>query len=322
LKTRISATDNSISFEETGQYQFVIQKQNCTASSGHWRTYTLVQRAGTPEATPTPSAAPTPAETPIAPTPSASQAPPSARCETLGNPARLEARPSRKLMRAGETFRFRAVVLDENGCALSARPKWSIAGGAPFAQVNPSGEVHIADDAPEGEVKVRVGIAATELTLVAEIAAKERYEALLTSGGFNEAGELETATSGSIASAQVSAETAVAKDSAGARKALFVALVFTIALVLGGAGLFYVRRTKNAYRQQQQAARAAHELALAEHQIAKRKAEEQREKSKQQEQARALEQKPKHMICPVCGKLYPIPTKFCGKDGTVLLPVN
>ena len=46
IVTTISATDNQISFDETGQYQFIITGQNCTASVRRTRSLSLVQREG------------------------------------------------------------------------------------------------------------------------------------------------------------------------------------------------------------------------------------------------------------------------------------
>lgn len=49
LRTTITATDDVISLQETGQYHFVVGGQTCSASSGRWRTYRLLQRAGDPD---------------------------------------------------------------------------------------------------------------------------------------------------------------------------------------------------------------------------------------------------------------------------------
>jgi hypothetical protein len=49
LRTTITATDDVISLQETGQYHFVVGGQTCSASSGRWRTYRLLQRAGEPD---------------------------------------------------------------------------------------------------------------------------------------------------------------------------------------------------------------------------------------------------------------------------------
>src|SRR6188768_983569 len=108
LVTTISATDSRINFDETGQYQFVIEGQNCTASVRRTRSYSLVSRQGDAQP-PAASAAPTAAK----PT-----ARPANDCSNAGLPERLEVRPSRKLMRPGESFEFRTSVVDARGCPL------------------------------------------------------------------------------------------------------------------------------------------------------------------------------------------------------------
>jgi hypothetical protein len=114
IVTTMSATDNAISFDETGQYQFVLKGQNCTASVRRTRSFSLLQRAGE---TPAPAAS-----TPAAAKEGANQAAKQerrgdtpGRCGVTGPAAKLEVSPARKLMRSGESFRFRARVLDEKG---------------------------------------------------------------------------------------------------------------------------------------------------------------------------------------------------------------
>src|SRR5262249_50552483 len=103
LSTSLTATDTSISFYEAGHDQFVLQGQNCTASVGRYRTYTLVQRAGAPA----PAVPPTPLQTVAVPSAMKPRDTTQDRCTTVGPPARLEVRPARKLVRAGEEFTFR-----------------------------------------------------------------------------------------------------------------------------------------------------------------------------------------------------------------------
>ena len=107
--TTVSASDSYITFDETGQYQFVIQGTNCTASVRRSRSFRLIQREG--EAPPVAASSPPVAS--AAPAPSAKV--PQTRCENPGPAARLEVRPSRKLMRAGEEFSFRALGLRRRG---------------------------------------------------------------------------------------------------------------------------------------------------------------------------------------------------------------
>ena len=132
LTTTLTATDDRISFYEAGQYQFVLEGQNCTASVGRYRTYTLVQRAGTPESltqtAPSATAATvTPPKPPPAPKP---ETPDNSRCATPGPAARLDVRPAKKLLRAGEDFTFRALVYDASGCPVYTKPTWNIDSGA------------------------------------------------------------------------------------------------------------------------------------------------------------------------------------------------
>ena len=92
--TTLSATDDIMSFDETGQYQFVIKGQNCTASVRRTRSFHLLQRQGE-----TPKTQEKPPETGQLPTGTEPTPPPktaTGRCATLGPPARLEVRPARK----------------------------------------------------------------------------------------------------------------------------------------------------------------------------------------------------------------------------------
>jgi len=68
--------------------------------------------------------------------------------------------PSRKLLRAGDKFAFRAVVADAEGCPTGTRPTWSIVPGplAAKASVDAAGTVTVAADAPEGKLEVSAGV--------------------------------------------------------------------------------------------------------------------------------------------------------------------
>ena len=83
LVTTISATDTTISLDETGEYQFRIEGQNCTASVRRTRNFSLLQRQGEVAAnqptlsgtvaTPRPESTPSPSSN-VAPLPSAARA--------------------------------------------------------------------------------------------------------------------------------------------------------------------------------------------------------------------------------------------------------
>src|SRR5262249_30666137 len=135
--TTLGATDSSINLTETAQHQLQVGDAGdviCTASVSRSRSFSLVRRDGETPPAESASAAPS-APAPTAPTPSA-QAPnaqsarPNKDCTKPGDPARLEVVPARKLMRPGERFAFRAVVLDAEGCAVAVKPTWTMNAGS------------------------------------------------------------------------------------------------------------------------------------------------------------------------------------------------
>lgn len=304
LNTSLTATDNSISFYEAGTYQFVVQGQNCTASVGRYRTYTLLKAAA--------SAASGTASGKAAPRSSAEAG--SDRCAEPGPPARLDVKPSRKLLRAGEEFTFRAVVTDNRGCPVSAKPTWEITAGADRADLTRPGTVHLHPNAADGEVRATASVSGHTAEVTIEVVSAERYDALLTSGAFNAQGEANEAAPAASASRSIGAASAVAEDRAGGRKKVFVAIIGAVALLLAIAGAWMVRRARKtaalqAARYEEQ--RADYEAALkapprpdAEPKVA------------------APGGGPRGTVCPVCGTQYGPASRFCGKDGATLAPMS
>jgi hypothetical protein len=322
LNTTITATDDRLSFYEAGQYQFVIEGQNCTASVGRYRTYTLVQRADAPEVpaeVPSAQRTTTEAKPPPPKKPEPAQ-PASSRCASPGPAARLEVRPARKLVRAGETFEFRAIVSDAAGCPVYTRPAWALESGSEHAELTAPATIHVKPDAPEGEVKLTASLGGRSALVTVEIASSERYDGLLRSGAFNAAGEVDEAATVAIASQAIGAESAVAEDRAGGRKWLFVGLVAVVAMALGVVGVVLMSRS-----------RKAAELQAA------REAAKQERKKRVGEPVQAAVAPPRQppaaaapapaatgpkTICPVCGEQYAAESRFCGKDGATLMPLN
>jgi len=321
LSTSLTATDDKLSFYEAGQYQFVIQGQNCTASVGRYRTYTLVQRAGTAEHPPPlePSAV-----APAPPPPKRVEpAPVNDRCRSPGPPARLEVRPARKLIRSGEGFSFRAVVADSAGCPVFAKPTWEVESGGDLLTVDSSGTVQVKPSAPEGEARLTASVGGRSALVTVEIASSERYDALLRSGAFNANGEVDEAASVAIASQSIGAGAAVAEDRASGRKSLFVGVVAFLALILGVVAALLLRRSKAAAKAQaakDEAQRERRARALAEE--AARRAEPAPPPPDTHARAHQEPAKPRKTICPVCGTQYGPDSSFCGKDGATLMPLN
>jgi len=233
LVTTISATDSRINFDETGQYQFVIESQNCTASVRRTRSYALLTRFGDPA----PAAAP-----------SASASPKAGRatrdCEAAGLPERLEVRPSRKLMRPGESFEFRATVVDARGCPLPVTPTWRVISGANLLSVTSPGRITANPNATESEATLEVALGDRSVRVEVEIASKERYDALLQAQGLDESGESKEAAVLRVASESMGAREVVARDESPTKTRWFVAIAGACALLLGSLGFLLVRRSR------------------------------------------------------------------------------
>jgi hypothetical protein len=299
--TTITATDDSIVLEETGQYQFVIQDQNCTASVRRSRSYRLVQRLGASEparAAPTSKSKSEPAlrSAKSAPAPSAARGATLGACSPPGPPSRLEVRPSRKLMRPGEEFSFRARVLDQRGCPLQAQVAWRVLDESTAVELIAPGQIRIAERAPEGEVRLSATVAKRSVTVRIEIASHERYEALLRQRGFNEKGESEEAAITLIASGSIGAGSAVTQSRARDSRLWFAMIVGAAAMLVGVAGLVLRQRS----RRRRVSAVAGRDME-AESPAAERG------------------MRSSAMLCPTCGEEYPEQAQFCAKDGNRLI---
>jgi hypothetical protein len=255
IVTTLSATDSSISFDETGQYQFILKDQNCTASVRRTRSYSLVKRLGDdPPPQPT---TPTPASTPVAAEPVKPPEPdrptPDKVCTSPGDPARIELRPTRKIMKPGESFTPKAGLFDESGCRVNVLPVWSVVGAdgsklderfAGKVTVSPAGAVTVAADAPDGEIAVLAGVNGRSTKMALEIASPERYAKLLAAGGVNARGENDEVAVVVVATGKVGSSAVTASDNAGKRKLVFAGVVGVLVAGLGAVGLFFLRRTK------------------------------------------------------------------------------
>lgn len=312
IVTTITATDDTIRFDETGQYQFVIQGQNCTASVRRNRTYRLVEREGeTRPAQPEPQ--PAAAATPNAPAPS----PAPARCADPGPPARLEVRPTEKLMRAGEEFQFRAVVLDDRGCATHGSPQWTLnPPSGPVSLVAP-GKVKVAEGAPDGQTEVIATAQGRSVRVKVEVVSRERYESLLGAGTFNEHGESDRAAVATITGSAVGTGSVVTRDRARSRRNTFIAAVGGAALLLGAVGLVLALRYRRRRDVRSPAPSAATPLAATPLAVPS---------AKPPLGERALGgtlvvgSAPGVMICPSCHQEYPPDAAFCPNDGGRLRP--
>jgi hypothetical protein len=287
LVTTISATDNRINFDETGQYQFVIDGQNCTASVRRTRSYTLVSRLGDAPA-PVPSAAPSAA--PAAPKPAPR---PAVDCTNAGLPERLEVRPSRKLMRPGESFEFRTSVFDARGCPLPVTPTWRVTSGPSSLSVTAPGKITANPNATESAATLEVTLGDRSVRVEVEIASKERYDALLEARGLDQSGESKEAAVLRVASESMGAREVVARDEAPGKTRWFVGIAGACALVLGLLGLLLVRRGRRPADEPLVEAPSRPRASVPAARNAK--------------------------ACPTCREEFPPEAEFCPKDGNRLV---
>ncbi|MEI9949709.1 MAG: hypothetical protein WDO74_12210 [Pseudomonadota bacterium] len=306
IVTTISATDSQISFDETGQYQFIITGQNCTASVRRTRGLSLVQREG--ESAPVASATPpAPSAAPASPSPSpsptasasasATPTPAAKLCALPGSPERLEVRPARKLLRPGDSFEFHTSVLDAAGCAVPLSPLWKVVGEHASLELSGPGRVKVPDSAAESTVELLATLAGHSARVTVEIASKDRYDALLAQKGLNAEGESSDVAAARIATSALGGGSVVTRDDSQRRRIIFVGVVGGTALVLGLLG-----------------------FALVQH--GRRKPLEPEPRAPRTRLAPAIT--PNHLpplgkVCPTCREEYPPEAAFCPNDGNRLV---
>ena len=298
LVTTLTVIDhNQLSFDETGQYQFVIKGQNCTASVRRSRAFkrlvpTTLAPTGAPTSTPT--TASTAGESSAAPSAATATAK-SPACASPGPPSRIELRPSHKLMKPGETFAFRAAVQDSRACALPVTPTFRLEGEPVGVSITTTGKVTVEENAADAEVKVIASVGARSVQATLNVVSHERYEAMLAQGGFDPSGASTDAAVARFESGSVGSRSTVLEDESGKKRALFVGIVGATALALGAVGLLLVRSGRKRAAGGPPSSRAAAPPASPRRPI---------------------------NVCPTCRDEYPPEAQFCPKDGNRLVPLE
>lgn len=325
----VATSDTHIDVIETGRYESQLVAGNCTADVKRSRSFDLVARDNpvpAPAASPPPVVAPPPKPVPEAPTPEPG------RCTAPGEPTRLEARPSRKLMRTGESYVFRAVVLDAAGCNTKTATAWTVDDHAATAlSVDASGKVTVADGAPEGSFDVVVTAAGKSTHVTVEVSSPGSYDALLQQSGLNDAGENDVASVVVIAAQQIGGSDVRADDGSRRRRTIFLTIVGVLAVALGAVMVVASKRTRRAselereaqerYVEKVEAAEARRKEKVAQHAVAMRAHEESVERAKRIA-AEAAAVVPDRMVCPACRREYPAGSAFCPSDANRLVAVG
>jgi hypothetical protein len=306
LQTSVSAAGDTISLQESGQYQFVVRGQTCAASSGRWRTYRRE-----------PAGPPPPFEPPTTPAPAVRNP-----CATPGVPARIEVRPSRKLMRAGESFSFRSSVFDLQGCSLGTPVAWSVSPESASASVE-GGRLTIAEGAPDAELSVTATAASQSLRVLVEVVSDERYAALLASGNFNAEGASSEAATATITAGSLGARPGVSNPGFSDRKWTFVGLVSAIALVFALLGAWLLRRARRAAALPAPLGRPWRDTGTVVFTDEDSSREPPRNLQATRLEVPAPPAPKPATVCPVCGTMYDTRgARVCPKDGAQLLPIN
>lgn len=328
ITTNVTATsDTQMQIIETGRYEIKLADGECIADV---RRSAFLSRAApaAPSASTAPpaSASAPPANTTPPPSPT-----PAVDCSSPGEPARLEVRPSRKLMRPGETFTFRASVSDARGCPTPTQTTWALdAAAAKRATIDAMGKLVVAEGATEGTFEIAVTAAGKSTKVSVEVASPARYDALLAQSGLNERGEKEEAAVAILATGTIGSGESRAEDGSRRRRMVFIGVVGGVLVILGGLVVLGVARSRKAARlereaearhaervhdfeQRQRQREAAHAAQLQAHLVSVRRAQE--------EAARAASPHEGEMVCPACRTEYPTGSVFCPQDANRLIPL-
>ncbi len=223
----VAQNDTHIDMIETGRYEIVLETGRCVADVKRTRTFDLVA-----DDKPVASAATPPPAVTKEPLPKPEPKP--AVCESPGDPTRLEVRPSKKLLKTGDTFQFRALVLDAKGCATKTATTWKMQPGAPAGvTIDAKGLITIGPDVPEGNFEIIVSAAEKETRVAVEVTSPAHYDDLLARSGLNASGENDAAAVVTIASSSIGAGEGRVEDRAKTRRWVFIGIVSGVLVVLG-----------------------------------------------------------------------------------------
>jgi hypothetical protein len=320
----VATTDTHIDLIETGRYEIRLENGQCIADVKRTRSWDLVpdEAPKQPSATPATVAPPPPKPEPKPP-----------QCESPGDPSRLEVRPSRKLMRNGETFAFRPIVLDDKGCATKTPTTWKLASGAEGkgVTVDGKGQVTVASDAPEGVVELVATAAGKDTRVAVEVTTAAHYDDLLAKSGLNSSGENDAAATVSIGTEAVGAGESRVEDRARTRRLIFIGIVGGALAILLALAFVFLRRTKRATALEKEAEERHDERVAEVMERRRRRAEEHaaqvRAHEASVEAAKRAQRAPPappavENICPTCGREFPQKTQFCPNDGASLVPAS
>ncbi len=330
ISTSVKATgDSKISVYEKATYSWTWASGTCAADVVRTWNFTNPRAAAAASSSAAPSAtasATPPVPTATAPTATAvTRAPtataPTTDCSAPGAAARLEVRPKRKVMRPGETFDFKARILDDAGCEVAEKAKFSIAPDAPAAAkgltIDASGRVKTSDTTEPVALTLVVDGASQQAKVQLEVVSSDRYLDVLTKEGLDQSGADDQAVSvvvsgGGGGGGATVVDPRAQQDAKRKRIALLAIAGGAAALVALGA-LVLLRRSKAKDERSDAEKRRVREDAEREHARAKA-AHEATVAAAQAALAQGTAKR-----CPTCGTIFPPDAEFCPLDGARLV---
>jgi len=344
----LSAAGDTLTIGETGRYEVTINGSQCIADVK--REGTLRKGVATAPITSATATATAPAPQVVVPVTPAVMAPPVAPapaptprvdCSSPGNPARLEVRPSRKLLRAGDTFGFHAIVLDSSGCSTGTAIQWTVTtvrfrdgqSRPATPSIDASGRINVPADFADATFDVVATAAGRNARSSVDVTSPANYEALLAQSGLDPNGERDEPSVALLATGSIGASGVQAEDSAHRRRLVFIAVIAGFALCLGTVALIVARRAQRAALEVERAAEDRHAQRMDEYERAKRHREEKHaaqmkahkesvamaQEAAAAAAARGVQSGP--MFCPSCRREFAAGGSFCPFDSNRLVAV-
>ncbi len=283
--------DDTIQIAETGRYELTINNARCIADVKRDASLKRVASVAAPAPSPSVGVAPGPTLGAAAsaaglrivpgdttPGPGAATRP---DCSSPGAPARLEVRPSRKLLRVGDAFGFRAVVVDAAGCLTGTPIQWAV-GALRFKDgqahtsaptVDATGKLSVPEDCADATFDVVATAAGRSAQSSVEVTSPATYEALLAQSGLGPSGEQDEPAVAVLATGSIGASDVRAEDGARQRRAIFIVVVAGLAVGLGVVAAIGAMRSRKA-RGVELAAESRHADRMREYERQKRQREE------------------------------------------------
>jgi hypothetical protein len=324
ISTSVKATtDDQIVLYEKASYSWTWASGTCAADVTRSRTWTSsrsLAAAASSSAAPAVSTAPKPTATATA-APTATSV---AGCETPGEAAKLEVRPKRKVMRPGESFEFKARLLDANGCEVAEKAKFSIAPESPASPkgltVDAAGRVKSTDAAEPVALTLLVDGASQKVKVQLEVVSSDRYQEVLTKEGLDATGADNQAVSVVVSGVGGGGGATVVDPKAaeeGSRKRVaLLAIGGGVALLVALGAVVLLRRSKAKEAADVEKQREAREAIEREHARAKA-AHDAQVAAAQDALAKGTAKR-----CPTCSTIFPPDAEFCPLDGARLVQAS